>query len=101
MKIELNSKATFTINCTGYDFGINKILAVFNFNNGTEDFDIGSHIIMDVRDAMLDSLHHQIKPKMERFSNYNGQMFRDSNDRNNVIKGNVKLQLHLNNLGVI
>ena len=87
IEITSKSKAIFNVKCIGHDFGINKVMAVYNFNNGTEDFEIGCYIIMDVRDATLDSLHSQIVPKVERFTHNNGQLFRDSNGRNNVIKG--------------
>ena len=40
MKIAAKSKSVYSIKCTGFDFGSNKILAVFNFNNGTEDFEV-------------------------------------------------------------
>ena len=66
MPIEIlsKSKTIFNIKCTGHDFGLNKVLAVFNFNQdgSSEDFEVGSYIIMEVRDSILDSLHNQIGP---------------------------------------
>ena len=66
MPIEIlsKSKTIFNIKCTGHDFGLNKVLAVFNFNqeDSLEDFEVGSYIIMEVRDSILDSLHNQIGP---------------------------------------
>ena len=66
MPIEIlsKSKTIFSIKCTGHDFGLNKVLAVFNFNQdgSSEDFEVGSYIIMEVRDSILDSLHNQIGP---------------------------------------
>ena len=40
IKIAAKSKAVYNISCTGHDFGSNKILVVFNFNNGREDFEV-------------------------------------------------------------
>ena len=53
-------------------------------------FQIGSHVIMDVRDSMLESLQNQIMPKIERFGQDNSQIFRESNNRSHVIKGQKK-----------
>ena len=66
MPIEIlsKSKTIFNIKCTGHDFGMNKVLAIFNFNQdgSSEDFEVGLYIIMEVRDSILDSLHNQIGP---------------------------------------
>ena len=40
IKIAAKSKSIYNINCTGHDFGSNKILAIFNLNNGREDFEV-------------------------------------------------------------
>ena len=45
IKIAAKSKAVYNISCTGHDFGSNKILVVFNFNNGREDFEVCKTII--------------------------------------------------------
>ncbi len=91
LKIVPRSKALIKMQCFGNDFGLTKILATFHFklNPGSEleqDFAIGTRIVMDVRDALLDSLQLGIEPKLPRFhgANFNVVQSKD------VIRGQRK-----------
>ena len=84
LELRPSAKAKIPFICEGKDFGRNKILVIFEF----EDFSIGTHIVMEVRDELLDTLQSHIEPRLDPFGQNTGQ-FLTSGDKK-IVKGQRK-----------